>query len=378
MSTTICLSANTLYYSEGAGHMWVFLNWGLGLKANGCRVIWLEKIKNNLSIPTEEVSEKVKLLNQKLKKFGFENALALYPWNDEELSTELTEQTVSLEEAGQSDLLLNLQYGIPEHVMKFFRRSALVDIDPGLLQFFLAKGKIELPKHDVYFTIGETVGLPTAKFPSAGIDWLYTPPCVAIDYWLPTSSSDSAPFTTLSHWNTDQWIVEEDGSYYSNDKRDGFLPYLDLPNKTSQKLELALCLGKDTKERDFLTQKGWRIKDSADVSATPQQYMEYIQSSRGEFSCVKPHCVKLENAWISDRTLCYLASGKPSVVEHTGPSRILPDCSGLFRFKNLNEAVRCLEEVSINYEKHSKLARGLAEEYFDASVITKRVLEKAL
>jgi hypothetical protein len=86
----------------------------------------------------------------------------------------------------------------------------------------------------------------------------------------------------------------------------------------------------------------------------------------------------LQNAWISDRTLCYLASGKPAIIEHTGPSRFLPDDAGLLRFTSFNEAVQCLEAVSTNYAKHCQLGRALVEEYFDAKDVIKRLLERAL
>ena len=85
----------------------------------------------------------------------------------------------------------------------------------------------------------------------------------------------------------------------------------------------------------------------------------------------------LANAWISDRTLCYLASGKPAVVQHTGKSRFLPDAAGLFRFRNLDEAAGALSAVESDYERHSRLARELAEE-FDARHVVARVLERAL
>jgi len=88
--------------------------------------------------------------------------------------------------------------------------------------------------------------------------------------------------------------------------------------------------------------------------------------------------VRLQNAWISDRTLCYLASGKPAVVQHTGASRFLPDSEGLFRFRDLDEAARCLKMAAEDYEHHSRLARALAEKHFDARKVVKRVLERAL
>jgi hypothetical protein len=45
MSFTICLApAQTIEYSQGGGHLWVYLNWALALRAAGCRIIWLEGV----------------------------------------------------------------------------------------------------------------------------------------------------------------------------------------------------------------------------------------------------------------------------------------------------------------------------------------------
>jgi hypothetical protein len=172
----------------------------------------------------------------------------------------------------------------------------------------------------------------------------------------------------------DDW-VEDDAGGYANDKRSGFLPYLDLPRHTNQPLELALRLAGLDQARLELQERGWRVHEAYDIVSTPQDYQKYIQESRGEFSCVKPSCLHLENAWISDRTLCYLASGKPAIVQHTGPSRFLPDSAGLFRFCNLKEAAHYLESVAADYELQCKNARSLAEEYFDATKVVKHVLE---
>ena len=128
----------------------------------------------------------------------------------------------------------------------------------------------------------------------------------------------------------------------------------------------------------MLEAKGWRVRDSEAVSSTPADYRRYVQGSRGEFSCVKPSCIRFQNAWISDRTLCFLASGKPAVVEHTGPSRFLPDHAGLVRFRSLEEAATGLEQVAGDYERHCQLARALAEEHFSATKVAASVLERAL
>src|SRR5262245_40069595 len=111
------------------------------------------------------------------------------------------------------------------------------------------------------------------------------------------------------------------------------VPYLDLPRHTSQILELALQLRPaDEADRTLLREHGWRVRDAWMVAGTPWEYQADVRQSLGEFSCVKPSCVRFQNAWISDRTLCYLASGRLATIEHTGPSRFLPDHAGLLRF----------------------------------------------
>jgi len=173
--------------------------------------------------------------------------------------------------------------------------------------------------------------------------------------------------------------VEYQGESYDNRKRVAFLPFLDLPRRTNKPLELAVCLGEDgTDERAMLHKHGWRVQEAWDVTSTPWDYQRYIQDSLGEFSCVKPSCVRLQNAWISDRSLCYLASGKPVVIQHTGLSRFLPDRGGLFRFRDFDEAAECLDAVAIDYDHQCRLARNLSEEHFNAKTVISRVLEKAL
>ena len=189
-----------------------------------------------------------------------------------------------------------------------------------------------------------------------------------------------APFTTVSQWQGGDWMVYGDESY-SNQKRDGFLPYLDLPRMTRPPLELALGLApgpSDEAEKQGLIDRGWRVRRAEEVTGTPWEYQKYIQSSAGEFSCCKPSCIRLQNAWISDRTICYLASGHPAVVQHTGPSRFLPDAAGLFRFRTLEEAAQMLNQVSADYSRQSANARALAEEFFDAAKVARRLLEIAL
>lgn len=375
MSLTVWLAGRTLDYPKVGGHFWFHLNWALGLRALGCRVIWLEPVAP--STPAHEVKASVAALKSRLEPYELAESVALCSWTDEPLSSVPAEACLEVETASEADLLLNMAHGIPPGVVGRFRRSAFLDTDPGLTQFWISKGYIRVARHNVYFTIGETVGRPGARFSDCGLEWYYTPFCVALNWWPPRRVTGDAPFTTVSNWQMNEWM-KDGGGWYSNDKRSGFLPFLDLPSRTTQPLELALCLAGRDEERVALEKMGWRVCEAHEIASSPRDYQCYIQGSRGEISCAKPSYVRLQTAWISDRTLSYLASGKPAVVQHTGPSRFLPDSAGLFRFRDVEEAAHCLETVAADYERQCGLARALVEEYFDARKVVGRVLERAL
>ena len=376
MSLCVCLAAGTLGYPQGGGHLWAYLNWALSFRALGCRVLWLETISP--AEPVTELQSRILALRERLQPYDLADSLVLCPTGNGLQPDGLVAAYLDSDLAATADLLVNLYYELPAAIVKWFRRSVLLDIDPGLLQIWISKKQLQVAPHDLYFTIGETVGRPGTRFPDAGLKWHYTPPCVALDRWPVTPAPEQAPFTTVTHWYANEWM-EEAGGIYCNNKRSGFLPFLDLPRSMAYPLELALCLGEDeSEERAALLRRGWRLKDTAAVASTPWDYQHYIQHSKGEFSCCKPSCVRFQNAWISDRTLCYLASGKPAVVQHTGPSHFLPTESGLFRFHNLSEAVQQLEQVMADYERQCKQARALAEEYFDGRKMARRLLESLL
>ena len=376
MSITVCIApVRTLEYPEGGGHLWEYLNWALGLRAIGCNVIWLESIPANS--PFVEVQAKVSALKLRLERYDLANCLALYSSDEISPLDAAALGCMDVDAAACADLLLEFRYDTPLHVVKRFRRSALLDIDPGLSQAWVSNGRIHLTPHDVYFTTGETVGQRETAIPDLGLNWIYTSPCVALDWWPVCEATADAPFTTVAHWYAGGWI-EDDAHAHLDDKRSGFLPFLDMPELIDHPFQLALDLLPDDEQRIALEGRGWNVVDAHRVAATPWNYQRYIQDSFGEFSCAKPACLKLENAWLSNRTLCYLASGKPAVVQHTGTSRFLPDDSGLFRFRGLQEATRCVKQVVADYENHCKCGRSLAEEYFDATKITGVLLEKAL
>jgi hypothetical protein len=252
--------------------------------------------------------------------------------------------------------------------------------------------------HDLYVTTGETVGTAKARFPDCAIDWHRIRPVVSLRHWPVVFVPRARALTTISGWWGDEWI--RDGiNVYENNKRVSFMQFSELPQRTSQPLELALCLGEqaigevaanssanaaspdypgDAADRSILEACGWTVRHAREVASEPEDYRRYIQQSRGEFSCAKPSCMKFENAWVSDRSLCYLASGKPVIVQHTGPSELLPDAEGMFRFRTIDEAAAAIEEMNSRYEQHCRAARALAETCFDAKEVLGSLLGMAL
>ena len=86
--------------------------------------------------------------------------------------------------------------------------------------------------------------------------------------------------------------------------------------------------------------------------------------------------VRSRGGWISDRSLCYLASGKPVLAQETGFSRHYPTGEGLLTYSTLEGAVAGVEEITRRPDRHARAARALAEEYFDSDKVLGRLLQK--
>jgi glycosyltransferase involved in cell wall biosynthesis len=370
MTRVLISTVRLLEFLEGAGHFWVYMQYVDALRRLGCEVHLLDS-----SIWSDEPPDpaRVRELLDRTARYGLEDRVIFTANGDSSAGVALPDLL------GEVDLLLNFNYHLGPDVVSAVRRSALVDIDPGLLQFWISSRFISPASHDLYFTTGETIGSRASPIPDCGLGWLRIRPAVSLDLWPYTYDADSDAFTTVSSWWGEEDYVGDADSYYDNTKRTAFLDFVDLPRHTEQPLELALFLAKsDEADRRSLEEHGWRVRHSRDVAGSPEQYRTYVQASRGEFSWAKASCLQFQNAWISDRSLCYLASGKPVVVQHTGPSTFLPDGEGIFRFRTVADAARAFDAINSDYERQCRLARRLAEEYFDADVVVKGILEQAL
>lgn len=359
---------------RAAGHFWVYAQYADALRRLGCDVWWLEELTAEAGSAAD--GERIATLREHLRPLGLEERVILYRWEDD--PAEPTYLTVPAAEARRAleraDLLLNFDYRMPRRLLDRFRRTALVDIDPGLLQLWWHHGRLPVGPHDVYFSVGENLDHTVP-----GVAWTHSPPVVSLDLWPYRFDRAARVFTSVTSWSSDTWVTLLDGSTIDTNKRLTYLGFAELPRRTHLPLELATVLGRgEDADRGLMEEHGWSLQSASDVAGTPEDYRGYIQRSRGELGLAKPAYVLLGNAWLSDRTVCYLATGKPAVVQDTGASSYLPVGRGLLRFSSVDEAVAALAEVDADYAGHCRDARELAETHFSATRVVTRMLHHAL
>jgi hypothetical protein len=156
-----------------------------------------------------------------------------------------------------------------------------------------------------------------------------------------------------------------------------FGKYTDLPKMSQAHLRIAMGLGVDGKRpAEKLKMLGWDLVEPQEVVPDHQAYRRFLQNSRGEWSVAKHGYVAAQTGWFSCRSACYLALGRPVVVEETGWSRHLPSGKGAIPFSTMAEAVEGLKQASLDYSSHSKAARSIAQEYFEAKKVCQDLIRQ--
>ncbi|HYP39679.1 MAG TPA: glycosyltransferase family 1 protein [Chloroflexia bacterium] len=250
----------------------------------------------------------------------------------------------------------------PEYALP--RSHAFIDADPGFTQISLANGHRELQatieRCGRLFTVGQRVGLPDCSIPTVGREWLKTLPPVSLPYWPWAEDEQATHFTSVMHWRGFR-DVEYGGAIYGQKDRE-FPKFIGLPRLTEQPFRVALT-GGDPAE---LAQHGWEVIEGWKPSRTPEMYRSFIAGSRAEFGVAKHGYVAMRSGWFSDRSVCYLASGRPALVEDTGLEDWLPLGEGLLTFRDVPGALQGIDAINADYERHRRAARRLAEEIFNA------------
>jgi len=253
-----------------------------------------------------------------------------------------------------------------------------IDVDPGVTQLSALEYDMGLDDHDAFFTTGLKLGDADCDVPDAGRRWHRFLPFVHLPSWpVAPAPPRNAPYTTVTTWWSDASFPWR-GDLLATAKRDAFLPYAEVPRLASRRVTLATHLRPDSDWYQDLAAlgDGWDVVDPDVVARTPLRYRQFIARSRGEFSCCKPIYRVLRTGWLSDRTVAYLATGRPAICEETGVGDHLPTGRGLLTFSEPGEAVEALRDIERDYEHHSAAARALAEEHFDARVQLKAIIDR--
>jgi hypothetical protein len=364
------------------GVTWFHMDYLAGLARLGHDVWYLEDSGQWPYNPhadglTEDCSFNVQFLEEVMARFGLDGKWAYrFPWEARWFGLGDDERREVVE---TTDLLLNV-CGTLERPWEYraARRLAYVDTDPVFTQIKLARGQRDFQRvvdaHDVHFSYGER---PSPSVPPTGHRWIPTRTPVVLSEW-PVGDPVREVFTTVMNW-TSYNSIEYGGDLYGQ-KDEEFRRFIDLPGRIAPtSLEIAMASGKNEHPpRALLAHKQWHLVDPAVVCPDLDSYRAYIQGSLAEWSVAKNGYVRGRSGWFSERSARYLAAGRPVVAQETGFSDVFPAGEGVIPFTTTDEAIAGIRAVEANYERHSRAARSIAEEWFDSDKVLSRLIDQAL
>lgn len=374
-----------LFWYPLAGVTYQFLHYLIGLRRLGYDPYYIEDSGRWVYDPrihdsSSDASGNVNTVAPILEAYGFAGRWAFrgnYPGGQ---CYGMTEEQI-LRMYREADAFLNVtgaQEMRAEHLA--CRRRIYVESDPFASQVKVAQGDestiATLAAHDTLFSFGENLGATDCAVPLERFHWFPTRQPVVVDLWDHTFSADAAaPYTTITTWHNEGKNITYRGDTYYWTKDREFSKFLEVPQRCQPPFELAV--GVNEQERQLLSAHQWRLVDSIGVSGDLDRYRTYIQRSRGEFTVARDQYVRPNTGWFSDRTVCYLAAGRPVITQETGFSKFLPTGKGLFGFRTIDDIVHAVETIERDYEGNCRAAREVAAEYFAAEKVLAALLHTA-
>jgi hypothetical protein len=362
------------------GATWAVLQYLLGFRQLGHEVYFVEPIKNEAlerQGASLEQSESAIYFRQVMKSFTLEDRAALLLAG--------TPQTVGLpyaklcEIVGRADMLINISGMLKdERLFDHIPVRVFLDLDPAFNQLWHAVERIDMgfDRHTHFVTVGLALGESDCAIPTCGLPWIKTLQPVVLSEWPMAERLTHIALTTIANWRG-YGSIEYDGKFYGQ-KAHSLRQFMALPKYAiNESFALALSIHPDEKkDLAALRENGWQLLNPRATAATPESYRQFIQGSKAEFGIAKSGYVVSRSGWFSDRSACYLASGRPVIAQNTGFSRFLPAGEGLFAFDTMEDVLASIEHLRSDYARHTRAARAIAEEYFDANRVLNRVLEK--
>lgn len=354
------------------GVTWCSLMYLLGLRALGHEVLYIEDTGECIYDPeqnsrSEDPAYGTRYIHAALEPFGLGERWAFVNF-DGGYHGRSAEQVRAY--CADADLFINLSGGAWFWRDEYLRipRRIFIDTDPVFTQLGIAKGDswyVDFFRRFTHlFTFGANIGTPACTAPDGGFTWHTTWQPVVTSLWRTEAPPTRDRFTTIMTWKIESF-ADVDGN-----KDREFVKVMDLPGRTTQRFELAV-----NGPQGLLREHGWETVDAMGVSRSLWDYRAFIQSSRAEFGVAKHAYVAYRSGWFSDRTACYLAAGRPAVVQDTGWSAHLPAGIGLVPFGTAEEALAGVEAVAADWPMHARRARDIAEACFEAEHVLRRLLD---
>ncbi len=376
---TILFSGMIAADPHQGGATWAVLQYLLGLRRLGHEVWFVEPMKESALGPNGtdfDASENAAYFREIMRQFGFEkNSALLLAGSQRTIGVPFDKLR---EVAKRADMLINISGMLAdEALLAPIPRRVYLDLDPAFIQLWNAACGIDMrfDAHTHFVTVGLAIGHASCPVPTCERKWITTLQPIVLEEWPRATRIEHDALTTVGNWRG-YGSIEHEGRHHGQ-KAHSMRPFFELPKKTREKFLLALAIHPDEKpDLAALEENGWQLIDPAGVAGSPASYRDFVQGSKAEFGIAKSGYVVSRCGWFSDRSACYLASGRPVIAQETGFSDFLPTGDGLFAFTTIDDVLTSIEALNRDYERNSRAARALATEHFDSDKVLSRLLEK--
>lgn len=353
------------------GATWAALQYALGLRALGHDVLLLDEVRG----PGDPAAREA-CLEQVAGAFRLARRAALLTGGGQAIGMDYDDV---LAFAASADLLVNLAGTVHDpRVLEAVPRRLLVDLDPAFTQLWHEQGvDVGIGAHDRFASVGLRLHADECRVPDGGVRWAPTLPPVALDRWPLVAEPPTEGVTTIANWRS-YGTIEHEGVRYGQ-KAHSVRALIDLPRRTAEPPRFALLIDPgETQDIAALHAHGWVLIDAAHETQTPEAYARFVRASAAELGIAKEGYVASRCGWFSDRSACYLASGRPVIAQRTGWEHVLPEGEGLLGFDTAEEAAEGIAAVAAEPQRHAAAARAIAEQHLDAQRVLPALLEVGL
>lgn len=381
-TATVIVSGAVANKHRHGGSAWVRLSWAEALRELGFDVLFVEALDPAHAVDAHghpaapEVSANAAAFTAAMAAFGFTGSSALVSTVDGSTIAGLPRAEL-LDRAAGAALLVNISGHLRDpQLLGLARTRAFVDLDPGYTQVWLEAGHdVGVAGHELHFTVGANVGTPRCPLPSGGVAWRAIRQPVVLDRW-PVATEGFTRFTTVGSWRGAFGPVEWAGRRYGV-KAHEFRRLAELPRRSGLPFEAILDIDPaDAGDAARLRAGGWSLR-TPELTAGTGGFADYVRGSGAECSAAQGIYVHTRSGWCSDRTVRYLASGRPALVQDTGLGDTLPVGEGLLSFTTAEQAAARAAELVADHARHCTAARRLAETHFAPGPALAPLLEAA-